>query len=265
MTTVNRINKLESLIKTNECKIDTIRDKVDSYKQELKKLTDGKLDESMRFKNKVFYYKQDLEKYKQTKEYKLQQEPYFRCAICNVPIFDGVWELKDLLKNTNQLLNSNWRKHKQNCNVDCGYCGVIFHTRYQKNTHKCGVKDVKLDEWGTDEITCQGMNKKEYKQFRDHRNRKCTAKERIPTPEPVSSPEPISKPQPIKCEISEVESSSDEEYESWHYNYKNYYVGNKTKKVIDDHDEHIGYMYQNRLIHSDDDIYSDFLSDLEDN
>ena len=262
MTTVNRINRLECLIKTKECKIDSIRDKVDSYKQELKKLTNGKLDESMRFKNKVFYYTQDLEKFKKTKEYKLQQEPYFRCAICNVPIFDGVWELKDLLKNTNQLLNSNWRKHREECNTTCNKCGVVFHTRYQKNTHKCGVKDTK-------ELTNKGMNKKEYEEFIEHKKLKTLykkkQKEKSPTPEPVSSPEPISKPQPIKCEISEVESSSDEEYESWHYNYKNYYVGNKTKKVIDDHDQHIGYMYQNRLIHSDDDIYQDFLSDLEDN
>ena len=71
-------------------------------------------------------------------------------------------------------------------------------------------------------------------------------------------------PEPIKCVISEVEnSSSEEEYDSWQCNYKTYYVGNKTKKVIDDHDEHIGYKYQNRLIHSDDDIYNDFLSDLD--
>jgi len=252
MTTANKINRLECLIKTTECKLQGLTDKITIYKKELDELSSNKLEEPMRFKDKVFYYKNDLDKFKKTKEYKLQQEPYFRCPICNVPIFDGVWELKHLLKNTNQLLNSNWRKHREVCNTSCKKCGVVFHSRYAKENHKCGVKDFK-------ELTNRGMNKEQYQQFKEHKKCKelyTQQKEQSPTPEPVSSPEPI------KCEISEI-SSSDEEYESWQHNYRNYYVGNKSKRIIDEYDEPIGYLYQNRLIQSDDDLYEDFKDSLK--
>ena len=236
MTTANRISKLDYLIGQTERKINKLTNDLETYRNEIEELNKDELQKPVKIGKKVFEYGKDLEKYKQSKEYKLQQEPYFRCNICNVPIFDGVWNVKDLVKNTNKLLNSNYRKHREICSTSCNECGIVFTSRHQKNSHKCCEKKVNKPM-----TNMYGIKKQ---------------KEQSQTPEPISSPEPV------KCEISEIESS-DEEYDRWTNNYKTYYVGKKSKKIIDDYDETIGYLYQNRLIHSDDDIYEDFIDSLK--
>ncbi len=243
MTTANKINRLDYLIGQTERKINKLTNDLETYRNEIRELNKDELQKPVKIGKKLFEYGKDLEKYKQSKEYKLQTEPYFRCNICNVAIFDGVWNVKDLVKNTNKLLNSNYRKHREICSTSCNECGIVFTSRHQKNSHKCCEK--KVNKPMTNMCDTKAYYKKKEKQ-----------KEQSPTPEPVSSPEPI------KCEISEIESDS--EYESWQSNYKTYNVGNKTKRVYDEYDEQIGYLYQNRLIHSDDDIYDDFIDSLKD-
>jgi len=165
-------------------------------------------------------------------------EPFIYCGVCR-KTFYGI-NMDDyrrlLLHSPTKAFNTEYHKHRESCNSSCNICGKIFTSHMGKKQHKCIKKN-------DNNMTNMYGIKKEIPM-------------RSPTPEPVSSPEPI------KCEISEI-SSSDEEYESWTNNYRNYYVGIKSKRVIDSHDEPIGYLYQNRLIHSDDELYNDFLSDLK--
>tara|TARA_R110001632_G_scaffold83475_3_gene184719 strand:+ start:433 stop:1113 length:681 start_codon:yes stop_codon:yes gene_type:complete len=223
--TINKENKRESILLRIEKLENSKNIKTKEFNLAIKKIN-----------NQLNNFKTQLEELNNSKTLTNKErqkiEPFIYCCVCRKTFYGiNLEDYKKLLtKSPTQAFDTDYHKHRAICSNTCNSCGKVFKSHMGKKLHKCTEN-----------------NKQDF------------------------SPSP--SPQPIKCEISEVEessdeveeSSSDEEYESWQYNYKNYYVGNKTKKVIDDHDEHIGYMYQNRLIHSDDDIYSDFLSDLEDN
>jgi hypothetical protein len=189
-----------------------------------------KIDENMATLEKQLEdLKINSSKYLTTKERK-KIEPYIYCGVCRKTFYGITMEdyKKLLLHSPTKAFNTAYHKHRQKCSSNCNICGKIFTSHMGKKLHNC----IKVNDNMYGSPT------------------------RSPTPEPVSSPEPI------KCNISEIESDSD--YSDWEYAYRQYHVGNKTKKVYDDYDEHIGYRYQNRLIHSEDELYDDFVSDLKD-
>ena len=70
-------------------------------------------------------------------------EPKFRCQLCNIYIFDGVWSLAELEKDPIKMLNSNYKKHMEyDCERVCPKCGYNYQgSRYKKQNHKCNAID----------------------------------------------------------------------------------------------------------------------------
>ena len=77
-------------------------------------------------------------------------EPKFRCQLCNIYIFDGVWSLAELEKDPVKMLNSNYKKHMEyNCERICPKCGYNYQgSRYKKQNHKCNaIVKIKKKPW----------------------------------------------------------------------------------------------------------------------
>tara|TARA_R110001632_G_scaffold119558_1_gene232137 strand:+ start:3998 stop:4915 length:918 start_codon:yes stop_codon:yes gene_type:complete len=77
-------------------------------------------------------------------------EPKFRCQLCNIYIFDGVWSLAELEKDPIKMLNSNYKKHMEyNCERLCPKCGYNYQgSRYKKQNHKCNaIVKIKKKPW----------------------------------------------------------------------------------------------------------------------
>ncbi len=72
-------------------------------------------------------------------------EPKFRCPLCNIYIFDGVWSLAELEKDPVKMLDSNYRKHMEyNCERVCPKCGYDYQgSRHRKETHRCNAPPIK--------------------------------------------------------------------------------------------------------------------------
>lgn len=241
-----KLERYKYVVASLKLQVSKVQQQLNHYIKEVEEIQRDKLDEPLTCCKKVFDFRSEYNSHRETQKCRIERkDPHFKCKRCNRIFFDGAWSLSSLIRNYNKLyLKSSYRKHVEDgCGDSCDVCGETFGSYYSMKNHKCNKTHKDDPQPMTNMCDKEAYYKKKQK-------------EQSPTPEPVSSPEPI------KCEISEIEST-DEEYESWQHNYRNYYVGNKSKRIIDEYDEPIGYLYQNRLIHSDDDLYEDFKDSLK--
>lgn len=153
MNNQTKLFKSKQIIQYNILKIEELTQSIEYHKNIIIELEKNNLETTIKCCNKLFVSKSDLEKHKQTKSHKLLNEPYFRCELCNIPIFDGVGSKNELSKYGGikdgiryNILKSNYREHKKTCISSCTGCDppVLFTTRHQKQTHKCKRKEKEL-------------------------------------------------------------------------------------------------------------------------
>lgn len=150
-----------------------------------------------------------------------ETEPHIYCKICRKTFFGISIEnyKKLLLAKPMEALKTDYHKHRELCDDTCENCGAVFETHMGKRNHKCIVAKPSKCSYVAKQINNN-----------------------------------------IVTTIDEVQSESEDELEPW-YDSKTrckYYVNNNND-VFDETDEQVGYRYQNRLIHTDDECYEDFV------
>jgi hypothetical protein len=226
---------IENTKKTLHLKLEKLQSKK-TIKIKEHELTINKLDNSISLlKSKL----EDLDNMddprKKTIQERKKNEPHIYCKLCRKTYFGISLEdyKKLLMNNYAEASKTEYHKHREFCDDTCDNCGATFTSHSGKQQHKC-------------------LKVKEYENMKMVVTHKPTPLPPPPTPSPAPS---------IVSTVTEIESSSDEEsLEVWHdhYNKTKYWV-NKDNEVFDDYDEHIGYKYQDRLIHTDDELYEDFV------
>lgn len=97
-------------------------------------------------------------------------EPKFRCQLCNIYIFDGVWSLAELQKNPVKILTSNYKKHMEyNCERVCPKCGYDYQgSRYKKQNHKCKGTNDKVVRPYNKKVKTNNCDVEKYKEQQEY-------------------------------------------------------------------------------------------------
>ena len=209
-----------------------------------------------------------LERHKETMAHKIIHEPHFRCALCNVLIFDGVSTLEELQQSPNKYLVSNFRKHTEKCQQSCLKCGFEYKTRWKKQSHICPEATS----------SSEPIPKKAKPRFKVRKHSSCQTCS-APTPSPSPSPEarhyvaavspPIQQrkkksPSPPKEKPAYTKSEKPMKWDTINSHGYRYDWNTITNKVYDGEFNCVGlYDSEVKTINFDSDISSDSNSDSE--
>mgnify|MGYP003671262622 CR=1 FL=1 len=249
-----KINTLESKIKYNQAQLDILLVQRDAAVEDA-------LPEPVECCGHIFNSKIALNKHRQTTTHKIIHEPHFRCALCNVLIFDGVSSLEELQQSPNKYLVSNFRKHTEKCEQSCLKCGFEYKTRWKKQSHICPEATSSPEP----------IPKKAKPRFKVRKHSSCQTCS-APTPSPSPSPEAhhyvaaVSPPVQQKKEPKETPAYTKAEkpmkWDTINCHGYRYDWNTITNKVYDGEFNCVGlYDSEVKIINFDSDISSDSNSD----
>ena len=175
--------------------MDTIESQIEDINNQINQLTFKKLELEMQLDNskhlkelkllqddltnitccdETFFSNKAYNRHISSQKHKVyKNEPKFRCGLCNIYIFDGVWSLAELQKDPIKMLNSNYRKHIDNdCERVCPKCGYDYAgSRYKKQNHKCkGTNNVKVVRQYNKQVKTNNCDVEKYKEQQEYQS-----------------------------------------------------------------------------------------------
>lgn len=175
-------------------------------------------------------------------------EPHIYCKICRRTFFGiTIEDYKKALQSSNPFVafDTDYHRHRENCKDTCELCGLQFSNHMSKKNHKC-IKVMEIKH------SYLASNNKKKEPVEYYTTSKTDDEWKI-------------QPKNVKSTIEEINSDSEEDdVKPWYDSTtkKKYYVNNNND-VFDEYDEQIGYRWQDRLIHTDDECYEDFVDNQE--